>query len=101
MALKQLRVIYQGWGECWPLGTLADDGRHLLFEYSPEALRQGLELSPLRLKLRPQAYGGFAEHQFMTSPSATAPVGSTTPMCAGMGKASPAPTCYAWPKRVA
>lgn len=64
MALKQLRVIYQGWGECWPLGTLADDGRHLLFEYSPEALRQGLELSPLRLKLRPQAYGGFAEHQF-------------------------------------
>lgn len=64
MALKQLQVIYRGWGEDWPLGRLADDGRHLLFEYSPEALRQGLELSPLKLKLRSQAYGAFPTHQF-------------------------------------
>ena len=50
--MKKLVVHYSGWGEDWPLGQLADDGRQLLFEYSPEALAQGLELSPLHLKLR-------------------------------------------------
>lgn len=59
--MKQLTVHYCGWGEDWPLGRLADDGRTLLFEYAPEALAQGLELSPLHLKLRAQAYGGFPE----------------------------------------
>lgn len=59
--MKRLRVHYRGWGEDWPLGHLADDGR-VLFEYTPEALAQGLELSPLRMKLRAQAYGGFPAH---------------------------------------
>lgn len=62
--MKKIRVMYQGWGEHWPLGTLADDGRHLLFEYSPEALQQKLELSPRHLALRAQAYGGFPAHQW-------------------------------------
>lgn len=62
--MKKLRVIYEGWGERWPLGTLADDGRHLLFEYSPEALQQGLELSPRHLPLRALAFGGFPAHQW-------------------------------------
>ncbi|MGB6451358.1 MAG: type II toxin-antitoxin system HipA family toxin [Steroidobacteraceae bacterium] len=57
--MRKIRVHYRGWGESWPLGTLADDGTDLLFEYSAQALEQGLELSPLHLKLRPQAYGGF------------------------------------------
>ena len=57
--MKQLTVHYCGWGEDWPLGRLADDGQILLFEYSPEALAQGLELSPLHLKLRADAYGGI------------------------------------------
>lgn len=61
--MKKLRVFYEGWGERWPLATLADDGRHLLFEYSAEALQQRLELSPRHLALRAQAYGGFPEHQ--------------------------------------
>ena len=61
--MKKLVVHYSGWGEDWPLGQLADDGRHLLFEYSPEALAQGLELSPLHLKLRAAAYGGFPPYQ--------------------------------------
>jgi len=60
--MKQLNVIYAGWGERWPLGTLADAGRPgqpLLFEYSEEARRQGLELSPLRLPLeQPGAFAG-------------------------------------------
>ena len=54
--MKKLRVLYCGWGERWQLGTLADNGRQLLFEYSEEALREGLQWSPLHLPLRQQAY---------------------------------------------
>lgn len=61
--MKKLSVYYEGWGERWLLGTLADDGQHLLFEYSAEALRQGLELSPRHLALRAPAYGDFPAHQ--------------------------------------
>nr|WP_255719443.1 type II toxin-antitoxin system HipA family toxin [Pelomonas sp. P8] len=61
--MKKVSVYYEGWGERWLLGTLADDGLRLLFEYSAEALRQGLELSPRNLALRPTAYGGFPAHQ--------------------------------------
>lgn len=61
--MKKLSVIYTGWGERYVLGHLGDDGTQVLFEYSPEALQQGLELSPLRLPLREQAYGGFPGYQ--------------------------------------
>jgi serine/threonine-protein kinase HipA len=61
--MKKLSVYYEGWGERWLLGTLADDGLHLLFEYSAQALRQGLELSPRHLGLRAPAYGEFPAHQ--------------------------------------
>lgn len=60
--MKTLNVHYEGWGERWRLGALADNGRELLFEYSPEALARNLELSPRHLKLRPEAYGGFPDH---------------------------------------
>jgi serine/threonine-protein kinase HipA len=60
--MKKVQVLYTGWGEKWHLGTLADDGRHLLFEYSKEALSQGLELSPVQLKLRTEAYGSFPDY---------------------------------------
>ena len=49
--MKKLQVIYAGWGERWTLGTLADTGARILFEYSPQARQQGLELSPLRAPL--------------------------------------------------
>lgn len=62
--MKKLSVVYAGWGERWPLGMLAESGRSgepLLFEYSVEARRQGLELSPLRLPLaQPGAFKGEA-----------------------------------------
>jgi serine/threonine-protein kinase HipA len=61
--MKKLSVFYSGWGEHWQLGELADDGIHLLFEYSSEALKKGLELSPLNLSLRPEAYGNFPAYQ--------------------------------------
>jgi hypothetical protein len=35
--MKKITVNYAGWGEQWPLGTLAESGNELLFEYSPEA----------------------------------------------------------------
>ena len=54
--MKELTVHYAGRGESWLLGTLADDARTVLFEYSQEALARGLELSPLRLPLRTAAY---------------------------------------------
>lgn len=38
------------------VGTLADDGNDVIFQYSPAALAQGLELSPIRLPLRSLAY---------------------------------------------
>ncbi|SDH73745.1 type II toxin-antitoxin system HipA family toxin [Propionivibrio dicarboxylicus] len=59
--MKKLSVIYAGWNEHFLLGTLADDGSQLLFEYSSEALVRGLELSPIHVKLRSQAYAGFPD----------------------------------------
>ncbi len=60
--MRKLNVVYAGWGERWQLGTLADTGwptQPILFEYSAEARRQGLELSPLRLPLgQPGAFTG-------------------------------------------
>ncbi|MES2260573.1 MAG: type II toxin-antitoxin system HipA family toxin [Pseudomonadota bacterium] len=61
--IKKVNVFYEGWGERWHLATLADDGRQLLFEYSAEALAQGLELSPRHLKLRAAAYSDFPAFQ--------------------------------------
>ncbi|MCC4595079.1 type II toxin-antitoxin system HipA family toxin [Xanthomonas campestris pv. phormiicola] len=57
--MKKLTVFYEGWGQHWPLGTLADDGRQIIFEYSADALANGIEFSPKHLKLRPKAYGPF------------------------------------------
>lgn len=59
--MKQIAVYYCGWEQDWLLGHLADDGRKLLFEYSSQALQTGLELSPLHLPLRAQAYDGFPD----------------------------------------
>lgn len=61
--MQKLLVIYVGWGERWVLGTLAAHQRTMLFEYSPDALRRGLELSQRHLKLRPEAYGDFPAFQ--------------------------------------
>lgn len=61
--MKKLNVIYNGWGESWVLGQLADNNKQLLFEYSSEALNQALELSPLHLKLRKEAYSDFPNYQ--------------------------------------
>ena len=54
--MKKLRVIYDGWGEHWVLGSLVDTSREVLFEYSQEAIARGLQLSPMHQPLpRPGA----------------------------------------------
>jgi hypothetical protein len=45
------------------LGVLADNHKAILFEYAPEALRRGLDLSPRHLPLRAEAFTGFPPHQ--------------------------------------
>lgn len=57
--MKKVLIFYEGWGERWLLGTVAHNGQQLLFEYSPEAIKQQLELSPHQLKLKREAYGDF------------------------------------------
>ncbi len=49
-------MTYQGLGTPFVLGSLADDGQDVLFQYSPYALERGLQLSPIRLPLRVLAY---------------------------------------------
>ena len=54
--MKELQVTYSGLGGSFLLGTLAQDKQDLLFQYSPQSLERKLELSPLRLPLRVDAY---------------------------------------------
>ena len=39
--MHKLNVIYCGWGEHWPLGTLADTGQQIVFEYTQQAIERG------------------------------------------------------------
>lgn len=44
-------------------GVLADNGRDILFEYTAEAIKRGLELSPFKMPLSSQTFGNFPVHQ--------------------------------------
>ena len=61
--MKLVNVYYEGWGERWLLGSLAQDSGYsngeILFEYSPQALNQNLELSPIKLPLQRAAFSKF------------------------------------------
>lgn len=67
--VSEVNVYYEGWGERWQWGTLVSSialtGRPLImFEYSEEATRRGLELSSLRLALKgPRLRKDFPAHQ--------------------------------------
>ena len=54
--MKELQVMYKAGGKSLWMGTLADDGEEILFQYSPDAIESGLEFSPLRLPVRSEAY---------------------------------------------
>ncbi|MFJ5430176.1 type II toxin-antitoxin system HipA family toxin [Pectobacterium actinidiae] len=67
--VSKVDVYYEGWGERWQWGTLVSStaltGRPLImFEFTEEAIRRGLELSSLRLPLKgPRLSRGFPSHQ--------------------------------------
>lgn len=67
--LERVDVYYEGWGEHWQWGTLASTtaltGRPLVvFEYSDEAKKRGLELSSLKLPLQGAKLSrDFPQHQ--------------------------------------
>lgn len=64
--VSRIQVFYEGWNERWHWGTLAttsDPRTPILFEYSPEALAQKLELSPLHLPLSPTTFTSFPKFQ--------------------------------------
>ena len=63
--MKKLQVIYNGWAERWTLGTLADTGRGILFEYSSRAVERGLQLSPMH---QPLPRSGAATVSFTVEP---------------------------------
>jgi serine/threonine-protein kinase HipA len=54
--MKELLVEYRGFGQSIPVGTLADNGKCVLFEYAGAAIQAKLELSPIRAPLRTIAY---------------------------------------------
>lgn len=54
--MKELSVVYRGFGESVRVGTLAEGGKVVLFQYDPQALDLQLDLSPLRAPLRQAAY---------------------------------------------
>jgi serine/threonine-protein kinase HipA len=54
--MQELNIIYQGNHDYLKLGTLAYDDQTLIFQYSQTAVQRGLELSPIHLPLRYQAY---------------------------------------------
>lgn len=64
--MHKLNVIYCGWGEHWPLGTLADTGQQIVFEYTQQAIERGLQLSPLR---QPLPRAGAAVQAFKGEPA--------------------------------
>lgn len=67
--LEKVDVYYEGWGDHWRWGTLASTtaltGRPLVvFEYSDEAKKRGLELSSLKLPLQGAKLSrDFPQHQ--------------------------------------
>lgn len=63
--LQRLEVIYEGWGEYWPVGILAAgiQRSEWLFEYSEQSIQRGIEFSPLLHPLDRTTYSDFERHQ--------------------------------------
>lgn len=51
--MREVRVGLRFGSETWPVGRLAMSGGTVYFEYDPSFLARGLEISPLRLPLKP------------------------------------------------
>ena len=62
--MKLLDVYFEGFGQRWKFGRLAENRQQVLFEYTDEALERQIEMSPLRLPLRRDALGDFPDFQY-------------------------------------
>jgi serine/threonine-protein kinase HipA len=62
--MKKLNVFYNGWGERWQIGTLADSGKQIYFEFDDACLQKGIQISPLVLPLQKKVFTHFPDHQF-------------------------------------
>ena len=56
--MRKLEVRLQLGGDAVTVGTLAEQDRRILFEYAPDFLRSGLQLSPIHLPLRAGVHEG-------------------------------------------
>ncbi len=62
--MQKLKVQFEGWGLSKHLGTLASNGSTVLFEYSKEALDDGVEFSSIRMPLDVKTYQNFPREQY-------------------------------------
>ncbi|MDF0604529.1 type II toxin-antitoxin system HipA family toxin [Neisseriaceae bacterium TC5R-5] len=62
MSVQRLAVFYEGWGQHIHLGTLAQAGKRVIFEYSLEARHHHLELSPIHLPLSTSSFSFTDQH---------------------------------------
>ncbi len=56
--MKKLKVFYNACGKRSLAGILAEEKGLIFFEYAPEFIAQGIELSPFRLPLKPGVFEG-------------------------------------------
>lgn len=64
--ISRLKIYYNGWGQHWHWASLwlpNTGSRSIVFEYSPEAISRGLELSPLNLPLSKEVAQDFPDYQ--------------------------------------
>ncbi len=56
--MKKLNVFFNAYGKRSFAGILAEEKHRIFFEYSPEFIAQGIELSPFRLPLKSGVFEG-------------------------------------------
>lgn len=61
--MKKLKVIYNGWGKEIHYGTLAETDQGIYFEYTAEALKSSIQLSPLQMPLSAGLFHNFPNYQ--------------------------------------
>lgn len=61
--MKKINVIYNGWGECFKYGVLAQAGNTLMFEYTQEAIDSDIDLSPYLMPLSGNTFRDFPGYQ--------------------------------------
>ena len=52
----RLKVFYNAYGKRLFMGILADENKRIFFEYAPEFIAEGIEVSPFKLPLKPGVF---------------------------------------------